>query len=405
MKYILIFLLLSCGEFLSSLNSKYQDNRSIAGGEDEVTFFVGNKQGTSKLYALNLKGKIQEVTDIPFNLEMSSFAYFNDSFYFSLYDIDGKNGELYKLSGSTLTLVKNINITGSSNPKHLTVYKDGLYFSATNGETGRELWRMYKNQNIVQVKDLQGGTKGSDPAQLIVSDGILYFSASTTIHGNELFYHDGKNTLVVEDNVLAGRDTFPRFLTVLGDELYFSGLTDGQGRSNYRSHLYKVKKNVLSKVDTTDLDIKFLKSYDGVLYGSCRDSSSGTELCDLQFNQLRVISDIFEGSSSSKPSYIEAFNNKLYFSAYTQNSGYELWSYDLTTRQKSLVRDLNNGIESSYPKSLHSFGDYLYFSATDGESGHELWRINKSGTVELARDVFPGKGSSYPNFAQGFYHL
>ncbi len=405
MKYLIIILLCSCGGVLSSLNSGFQDDRSIAGGKDEVTFFSANSQGISKLYAVDIKGKIQDVTDIPSNLEISSVAYFNESFYFGLYDIEGNNGELYKLVGRNLVLVKNLNSSGSSNPKYLTVYKDGLYFSASNGETGRELWKMYANQNIVQVKDLQGGTKGSDPAQLIVSAGILYFSASTTIHGNELFYHDGTNTLVVEDNVLAGRDTFPKFLSVLGDELYFSGITDGQGRSNYRSHLYKVKENVLSKVDTTDLDIKFLKAHNGVLYGSCRDTSSGTELCDMQFNQLRVISDIFEGNPSSKPSYIEAFNNKLYFSAYTAETGYELWSFDLTTREKVLVKDINSGIESSYPKSLHSFGDYLYFSASDGQSGHELWRVDKNGSVEFTRDVFPGTGSSYPNFAKGFYHL
>jgi len=405
MKYLLIFMFLSCGNFLSSLHGKFQDDRSIAGAGDQVTFFTGNKEGKTWLYIINLKGEIRDVTEVPYNLEVSSIAYFNKNFYVGLYDIDGKNGELYKLVGSTLILVKNINTSGSSNPKYLTVYKDGLFFSASNGSNGRELWKMYSNQNIVEVKDLNGGSVGSDPSQLTVAGEILYFSASTTIHGNELFYHDGTNTLVVEDNVLAGRDTFPKFLSVLGDDLYFSGITDGQGRSNYRAHLYKVSDKILSKVDTADLDIKFLKSHNGTLYGSCREGSSGTELCHVQFNQLRMISDIFEGSSSSKPSYIEVFNYKLYFSAYTEEAGYELWSFDLSTREKALVKDLNSGTESSYPKSIYSFGDYLYFSANDGQSGHELWRVDKKGTLELAKDIFPGKGSSYPNFSKGFYHL
>ncbi len=409
-KLIVLIFLVSCGDITSSLRG-----RNISGGFDPIdptgkgpgegfTVFSANKSGVETLYALSESGQIAEVAPLPSNTTLASKVLFNGKYYLGLDDLDGGRGELYVLNGKQIDLVRDLNTSSSSNPKYLTSYKDHLYFSANDGQRGRELWRMNKAESVSLVSDIQSGSIGSNPTQLTVAGSLLYFAASTSTQGNELYSHNGSSTSIVKDNVAGARDTYPKYLLSLGQDLYFSGLTDGTGRSNFPAHLYKVNGNSMSRIDTVNVDIKFLTSVGNRVYASCRENS-GTELCELQSNNLKMISDIQSGSTSSKPSYITFFNNKLYFSAYTLSEGFELWSFDLATNQKKLVADLRSGKRSSQPHSLFAYGDYLYFSATNGSSGHELWRVSKDGSHELAKDINPGAGSSYPSFGLGFYHL
>ncbi len=411
MKYLLLIILMSCGDLVSSLGK-----RNLSGSIDPVdpstpvdppssafTIFAANKSGIEAIYRVTESGQISLATTLPAGTTLSSKVFFNNRFYLGLNDFNGQNGELYVLEGTNLRKVKDLHSAGSSNPKYLTVYKGSLYFSAKDASKGRELHKMTTSEVVSVVSDLQSGSVGANPTQLTVAGDRLYFAASTSSQGNELFSFNGSSTSIVKDNVSGARDTFPRFLVSKGDDLYFSGLTNGTSRSSYQSHLYKVTGTSMSLVDTTDLDIMFLHVKDDDLYANCR-GSAGAELCKLNGSALNMISDINGDSTSSKPTYITEFNGKLYFSAYTKAQGFELWSYDLSSGQKSLVKDLYSGKMSSWPKALHAYGDYLYFSANDNQKGHELWRVSKSGTVELALDSFVGAGSSHPHFAKGFYH-
>ncbi len=101
---------------------------------------------------------------------------------------------------------------------------------------------------------------------------------------------------------------------------------------------------------------------------------------------------------SSNPQNLTNVNGTLYFVAYDNNVGSELWKSDGTEAGTVLVKDIFSGIGSSNLQNLTNVNGTLYFSATDGNGGNELWKSDgtEAGTV-LVKDIFSGIGSSYPN--------
>ena len=66
----------------------------------------------------------------------------------------------------------------------------------------------------------------------------------------------------------------------------------------------------------------------------------------------------------------------LFFSAWNQRHGRELWRSDGTAAGTRIVRDIKPGgsypYSSSYPRYLTNVGETLFFSAGDGVHGREL---------------------------------
>jgi ELWxxDGT repeat protein len=85
-------------------------------------------------------------------------------------------------------LVKNINLSDSSNPQFLTDVNGTLYFSATDGVHGTELWKSDgTSAGTVIVEDINPGIGESNPENLTRVDGTLYFSATNAVNGTELW--------------------------------------------------------------------------------------------------------------------------------------------------------------------------------------------------------------------------
>ena len=86
---------------------------------------------------------------------------------------------------------------------------------------------------------------------------------------------------------------------------------------------------------------------------------------------------------SSEPASLTPFNGWLYFRAWRDDIGAELWRSDGTTTK--LVADINPSGDA-YPDNLMVVGEWLYFVANDGLSGRELWRTDgtSSGTTRVS---------------------
>jgi uncharacterized repeat protein (TIGR01451 family) len=92
-----------------------------------------------------------------------------------------------------------------------------------------------------------------------------------------------------------------------------------------------------------------------------------------------------------------AVGDVVYFEAFRQTTGTELWKSDGTPEGTVLVKDILPGPGSSGPQVLAALGDVAFFHATDGATGIELWRTD--GTPEgtaLVKDIRPGTATSEP---------
>jgi len=66
-----------------------------------------------------------------------------------------------------------------------------------------------------------------------------------------------------------------------------------------------------------------------------------------------------------------------------------------------LALDIRPGSGSSYPEFLTVFNDVLYFRAYDATHGYELWKYDGA-TASLVWDIWPGSTSSYPAYLAVF---
>lgn len=120
---------------------------------------------------------------------------------------------------------------GDINAKNFTIYKDHLYFSQLNDS--QQLW-VYDGTNPPSVvSGMEPGVKPKYPSQLTVANNKLFFSAYAENNVNVLWVYDGvqKPTMVKD----AKGDTLPgpNDLTQYRDNLYFTAITEQEGRQLY----------------------------------------------------------------------------------------------------------------------------------------------------------------------------
>jgi ELWxxDGT repeat protein len=144
-------------------------------------------------------------------------------------------------------------------------------------------------------------------------------------------------------------------------------------------------------------DARSFVEYNGHLYFAANSNDgAGFELhrYDPSSHTVIRVTDINNGPGNSNPAWLTVYNNVLYFAAYDETNGYELWSYDGTTA--SLVADINSGAGNSNPAWLTVYNGKLYFAANDGTNGKELWSYDGTTPPNLVTDINSGAGFSNP---------
>ena len=114
----------------------------------------------------------------------NGMIYFNGStngLEYQLYRYDPSNG--------AASLVHTINTMGSAGIANFTLYANKLYFRATNGFQGSELWS-HDGTTTAMVFDLSPGPGSSDISDLAVFNNKLYFNGTTGGVDYELYSFD-----------------------------------------------------------------------------------------------------------------------------------------------------------------------------------------------------------------------
>jgi ELWxxDGT repeat protein len=216
--------------------------------------------------------------------DINGIAYFNAE--------NGANGfELWKSDGTDTgtVLVKDI-YPGSngSSPNNITNINGIAYFIVNDGAHGEELWKSDgSDMGTVMVKDIYPGSFGSfnDPvADLTSVNGTLYFSATDGINGSELWKSDGTDpgTVMVKDinpgsnSAMSG--LFP-YYTNIGGTIYFNAF------GSAGNELWKSDGTIGGTVMLNDINSgnnssypSYLANVAGTLFFSADDGVHGIEL-------------------------------------------------------------------------------------------------------------------------------
>jgi ELWxxDGT repeat protein len=182
---------------------------------------------------------------------------------------------LWQLTGSAFVNV-NTNFTRVSFP---TGDRDALYFAGDAGNNeGIELYQYTADEGVLLAGVVESGPTGSYPSSLVFMNGLLYFSAYSSLYGIELWVH---NTSAPLPNAALALDLNP-------------GVSDSLPGN--------------------------LVTLDNILYFGADDGTHGSEFWKL-VNGVFTVYDINPGSESSFPTDLTVIYNLVYFAATNDSVG------------------------------------------------------------------------------------
>ena len=237
-----------------------------------------------------------------------------------------------------------------------------LFFVVNDGVHGQELWTT-ETQTIsgslvtfpTMVKDIWPGSGGSFPDELTNVNGALYFEATDGVHGQQLWKSDGTaaGTLMVKDINLGSGNSIPAGLTNFNGTLYFSADDGAHGRELWKSDGTAAGTVMVKDIDPGPIESLpgELTNVNGTLYFAADDGAHGFELwkSDGTAAGTVLVKDIDPGSGSSFPGELANFNGTLYFAANDGTHGDELWKSDGTAAGTVMVKDIDPGASDLGP--------------------------------------------------------
>ncbi len=343
----------------------------------------------------------------------------------------------------TPALVKDIRTgTNNSNPLSLTDVNGTLFFRASDGTNGDELWKSNGTEpGTVEVKNIDPTSNGSASGEYTNVNGTLFFHANDGTNGKELWKSNGTDagTMMVKNITAGSGDSDIEFIVDVNGTAVFQlndeelWRSDGTDAGTYVLMAPGINTGVGFNVHTDYCVVN------GILYFQGGDLTNGDELwrTDGTTGGTMLVKDITPGTNGSGSESFVDVNGTLFFSAKNASgfglwksngteagtvlvtnlpdpfgfyggavqltnvngtlfytcpdqftNGFELWKSNGTSAGTVLVKDINPGTADSGPGLLTNVNGTLYFRADDGTNGPELWKSNgtEAGTV-LVKDI------------------
>ncbi|SCY14785.1 Por secretion system C-terminal sorting domain-containing protein [Nonlabens sp. Hel1_33_55] len=290
------------------------------------------------------------------------------------------------------TLVLDINDGSSgSNPRNIIAYDGQLFFTADDSsginsggtDTGTEPWKSDGTAAGTSiVADIAvGDGEASNPFNVFIFNDMLYFTAN-----------DGAAELWTSDLTAAGTvkvDLFPEVTgdvpnnaVVLGNTVFLTAnlpsgnnqLSEWDGTNDAQVALNSAGNEII----TTATE---LTTYNGLIYGyienSVDEATVGRELYsyDPISDVYTLVKDIASGDANSGISGFTVANGLLYFEAQGN-----LWQSD-GTNTNTIEVPQNDALGMNGVNNIFNFNENILFEGDNG-AGDQLWNLNTTtGTI------------------------
>ncbi len=324
----------------------------------------------------------------------SGWLYINQNddyvFYASRTNITGR--ELWRSDGTTAgtMLVKDINPSDESyirwqSSLASSVVDNTLYFMASDGTHGRELWKSDGTEaGTVMVKDVwPGASWGLESEYMVEFKGGVAFEARDD-NGTELWISDGTEagTIMVKDIRTGSDGSFVRYLEVMNDELFFFA-TEGGVFSFWKTDGTEAGTEKLVDL-AADSDPEHITALDGnvIFYNFTTSDPTKDELwiSDGTVDGTNKITDTnSRGPINEK---MTRAGDNLFFRADDNDASIELYKTDGTSGGSGLVKDLSAG--DGFPENFIEYQGEIYFV-----SNSDIWKSDGTGdgTVMVVEGV------------------
>lgn len=329
----------------------------------------------------------------------SDFVELNGWLYFF-----ANNGAGYRLWRTAGTAASTESVPASAdyfNPTELTVLQDKIYFSADSVDAGRELWVLEESAGMVTATmfhDIRAGQASSNPHELTVAGEDLFFVANDGTLGYEIWRtnHQEEQCSIVADIYYEGSSN-PRYLTNVNGRLFFVA-TDGSQTPplTHGTEPWMIWRDEDTFTTQLVADINASSQHSGssrarnltwiqgsTLAFSAYTPDTGQELYlyDWQIDEAPRLYDLNPSGASSFPSNFVFLDGDFYFTAYNSQSVEHLWANPLDQSQP--VQCLTTNMQNPAPRNLTAVNLTLYFTASHDSLGRRLWATDgtKTGLV------------------------
>ena len=282
-------------------------------------------------------------------------------------------------AGSSELTISGANVNGI-NPTYLVSFNNQLYFNGIDAASHRVLWTSDGTGAGTTALTVSGAGTYFNPKYLTLAGGKLYFSGNDTSE-NGLWVSDG-TAAGTRELVIAGSNTSYGFdvaqLTSFGGKLYFEGTrSDGHyglwvtdGTDSGSSEL------MVSGASTSDgVYPGYLTVFNGKLYFQGEDTTNNFYLWKSDGTAAGTSKLTIAGANANGllPRYMTAVGNKLFFSGVDTSGQTGLWVSDGTAAGTSELTVAGASSLGLVPTNLWSFGGKLYFSGKDSSDQFGLW--------------------------------
>ncbi|MEZ4712295.1 MAG: hypothetical protein R3A44_34215 [Caldilineaceae bacterium] len=350
----------------------------------------------------------------------------NDWVVFIAQDIRGV--ELWRSDGTIngTRLIKDINTQvvidnteipeapTSSDPKTFTAFGDQIYFTAELGGNFNTLWVSDGTlTNTMQIENSLLNAESGDIIDIFATGDFVFFVKGGQFNqSNTLWRTDGASEGTLK---LHEFETGPNAFVVYNGATYFAaddgtqgGLWKSDGSPNgtvlVKSFRFSLNGGIFDKYYPPE----WLIVHQGHLFFSGQDVDHGRELwsSDGTTDGTMLVTDLFVGQTSSRPSQITSIGQYLFFTAHTvngsgsnsfcigedANNNTEIWRLnDVSTPPVPVVKSTCDPQALVFPRRLTQIGEQLYYGlsmAGEDSSINEIWLIHDvDNPVKVTQDL------------------
>lgn len=259
---------------------------------------------------------------------------------------------------------------------------------------------------IELVKDILPGVVGAEPQDLVKGGNNLYFTANDGNHGRELWKSDGTQAgtqLVMDINPNGNASGDPGDLVAAGDNVFFRASDGNYGLELWRSQFSGIGAGTTTMVkdinpfgNSTPL---YLTSTNNTVKFAANNGLNGEELwsSDGTLAGTQMVQDLQVGAVGSRPNGLFAVNNRVFFRTISFPG---LFSANSSSINGPLeVTNYND--EDISPMNFTKVNNTLIFSGVGNSAffdvGRELFYKEDGGEpVKLLKDIILGPSSSNP---------